>query len=665
MTEAVDKLHARQLLTLPSAQLWAMDRGNNQTVELVMDDGSVTTDIRSVIISHYGWALHREYPEVPLLKDHIVPSGFISDRDFHKAMNFVQQTIGYGRHTTAREIRHWKDVAQNVLNDLYNDTVMNLGAYVTTTDVMDNIDLIDDPVIKEIRSNLKPTSDSIADAYQRTLERLLDPNALKTNRVAWLIKAKLVSPGQLLQGIVARGFVKDLNKQIFPNAILDGYIEGIGQILDSLQESRSASFAATANGKPLEDSEWFHRKIQLASAVIQRSHFNTDCGSTRAVPYRIPSKGVLNNLLGKYYINSQGQTCILTEESKGLFKPGDVIRLRSPMFCQHPDPSGVCEACFGALTKSIPYNTETDRQGNVGHACAVEIISRISQMMLSTKHEDASSTASQFEIRMIDTPYIVTGREGIIKLNPKLKEKIKVEILFPGSVKAFLSNTLDVEDPEMLDMSNMAGIEFIDIVVTEKDPITGDEVQSYNNVQVSIESRRAIFTKEFIEHVRKVNWTVQVGDRICVDLDAFDFNDEFLSLPFMYEDMMVYQSNVEKFLKFSDRNDRWLETEVDEEFAGRVLEEFFGLLVSKMKDLNIVHAEILLYTCMCRDPNSLDFRLPKAHDSHYFRSFEKCIEWRSISALMAYQGQTPVFKNPATYLVRNRQPHPMDSLWKS
>jgi hypothetical protein len=34
MTEAVDKLHARQLLTLPSAQLWAMDRGNNQTVEL-------------------------------------------------------------------------------------------------------------------------------------------------------------------------------------------------------------------------------------------------------------------------------------------------------------------------------------------------------------------------------------------------------------------------------------------------------------------------------------------------------------------------------------------------------------------------------------------------------------------------------------------------------
>jgi hypothetical protein len=92
-----------------------------------------------------------------------------------------------------------------------------------------------------------------------------------------------------------------------------------------------------------------------------------------------------------------------------------------------------------------------------------------------------------------------------------------------------------------------------------------------------------------------------------------------------------------------------------------------ALLVTTMKlnsklKINIVHAEMLMYTLMVRNAADNDYRLPIPGISGHFHSYVEILRNRSLSGFMAYQNQITAYLSPQSFTNRKRNDHPYDLL---
>ena len=88
------RINARKTLTISPDELWAMfDHDNDGLIELVYDDGAVTT--RSTLLKHArpAWGVHKAFPNLPLLKRHGLDSYF--DRVLPNTVNISQLSTIY------------------------------------------------------------------------------------------------------------------------------------------------------------------------------------------------------------------------------------------------------------------------------------------------------------------------------------------------------------------------------------------------------------------------------------------------------------------------------------------------------------------------------------------------------------------------------------------
>ncbi|EAL73779.1 hypothetical protein DDB_G0267346 [Dictyostelium discoideum AX4] len=76
-------------------------------------------------------------------------------------------------------------------------------------------------------------------------------------------------------------------------------------------------------------------------------------------------------------------------------------------------------------------------------------------------------------------------------------------------------------------------------------------------------------------------------------------------------------------------------------------------LLNRLLQVNIVHAEMILYSVMVRDPSKLDHCLPRANEQRQFSSYHECIEFPSLLVQLLYQEQADVMMKPMTFLIDN------------
>lgn len=320
----MQRFHARELAALPKSKLWELP---DENITVVFDDGELICDPREVIYSTYMWGFYNYLPDTPALMSHFLGKRRVGTDTHLKIINQVRWDAfdAYGGNLDNVEMSR---LSLQFINEAYNDLTEGTEAEVTTLSIFDILEVMCHPQIMEVNSNLRPTDKSIVHAH-RTIERVLkDPKQLETNILARSVRSNLVKLGQVLQCVGPRGSVTDIDSNIFPYPTQSGFAKGLYRFYDSFIESRTAAKSLTFTEKPLQDTEYFNRRLQLLAATI-RDIYDGDCGTQEYLLHQM-SVGDLEAFAGKYYLKDDGTLgTIYDNEECRQELAGKTVRIRS------------------------------------------------------------------------------------------------------------------------------------------------------------------------------------------------------------------------------------------------------------------------------------------------------------------------------------------------
>lgn len=639
----MNQYQAREIWNLPKEEVWALPEG---PMALVFEDGVVETHKRATVFSYYMGVYHRLYPNTPLLTRH-----HLGDRRIGKSTHL--KILGdamwdcidtYDRQVDVEDLCR---IAYEITNEMYNDFTSRLKPYVSTISILDFIDVLEHEEVKKANAEVKPSQSSIDWTYQKITKILMDDGELVDNAVARMAKSGLVSIGQILQCVGPRGFLTDIDSNIFRRPILTGYCQGIRKLYDSVIESRSAAKALIFAKDPVAESEYFNREMQLVTSTLCRLH-DVDCGSTNIIPFKVRA-GDLKKIAGKYH--REGNKLVeITENDRHLINT--MIEMRSVLRCQHPDPYGVCAVCFGSLSKGVPKDT------NIGHVSTTVLCEKVSQKVLSTKHEDGSSKVDRFDVLTdFDKQFIREGNdETSLKLSEGLSGK-KVWLTLADSQAPSLTN-IDYNDVRKLSLSHISRL--IEVAFTTE---RADGTRSTAYVPVSMGSRVSSLSYEALEYIKRKGWELSRDNNYVIDLSEWDVELPLFQLPLKHTDMVEYMKSIKTFVKSTDKPTRGKAPRSLKDFEGPIpaLIGFYNLVSSKLT-VNIAHLETIILSCMIRSEEDQDHRLPRPIEDGEVGTYNRNMEMRSLGVAMPYQNQRDRLKDIQSFVIKARPDNPMDNL---
>lgn len=673
---AIPKLRipARNLLKFSTEDLWEMLTGE---FVLVFDDGELETNYRETLYSSYGWDFHRVYPKTPLLLKHHVRHILKNKRlgsDTHLTLlgncmwSVYDAYIEQGIETPEAAIRR-DDLAESVYkltNVMYNDLSYRLEEYVTSLDIVDFINALEHPRIKEVNviaqsmsieemGDRRRTEEVVNHAYEEIEAVLMTPGELPNNPIAAASQAKIVSMGQVLQCLGPRGYLTDTDSTIFQYPVMRGYVQGMRTLYNSLVESRSAAKSLLFSKTPLQMAEYFSRRLQLMSQVVRNLHPG-DCGTTEYLMWtvkgpllgkggRVDYPGDLRFMEGKYYVADDGKLKILRSSDKHLI--GKTLKLRSVLHCAHPDPYGICSTCFGELSLSVPEST------NIGHMCCTSMTQESSQKVLSVKHLDGSSAVESLEISPNDRKYLKMAPDEIsYMLQDRLKNKQVVNLVIPSERAANLTDVMEAKDVLDLSLSHVSELEEIGFVVFD------GKIEEEALCFVHMGRRLASMTHELLQYIRQRGWTIDAKHNYVIDMTQWDWSKPILTLPLQHINMSDHSRDIAQMLE-SRVDDLHLRDKAVSPDA--FLKEFFELVNDKL-NVNLAVLEVILYAAMIRSAENFDYALPKPWTDRGLGVMKASMAMRSLSAVMAYEGHHDIITSAMSYVITNRIDHPMDML---
>ena len=664
-------MRARELLNLSTAQIW--DTIPEGTHEVVFDDGTVIqSSDRHLKYSSYFWDFHRAYPETPLLFKHHVLS-VIGDNDLTSSTHIRLLENVYWSVIDTYSISSPVDrdpltkMIYRVVNNIYNDLTHRLEAYVMSLDILDFIEAIDHPVIEQSLNELQPNANSIEQCYNTLRKTLKTDPTLQHNSLSILTKSGSVKENQVLQCIGPRGYITEVDGSHLEVPILRGFVKGMRTIYNMSVESLAASKNLYFSEAPLQDSEYFARRLQLMSMgveYIDRLHNGCkvttaatpqpgDCGSEDYLIWRLTGpeiigdeviyKGDLEFMEGKYYLDEQTNTLkMLTKKDTHLYDR--TIKIRSVLGCKHHDPSGVCSVCFGGLTDNIPVHA------NLGHITAAMMTQQTTQSVLSTKHLMVSSTAEAIALTDLGRRFFKVGTKGdTYLLLPEWKNK-PIKLIISGAEAYGLTDINLVDNVADINPSRISSIDYVELMI-------GDENNHERHpVMVSQHGRKAIFTPEILAHLKIHQWSIDEHNNFVIDFHRWDFTKPVLRLP---QKEYNYSKHAHEISKIIESRVKDITSRSKPDSPKATLQELFELVNSKLF-VNIACLEVIVYTVMCTDIKNNDYSLARNVPNAGLGVTNPIIHNRSLSAAYAYESQHNVILNPKSFFPENRDDHIMD-----
>lgn len=673
MTQTKTKRYlARTLLRWSTEELWSMLTGQ---FILVFDDGQeILTTAKRTLYSSYAWDFHRDFPNTPLLISHHA-QGILQVKpkagdtgapkvrrlraDTHlELLGNVMWSV-YDTYlptlTGISEIQFRDQLAERVYrksNAMYNDLVYRLEENVTSLDVLDFIEVMQHPIVAAANASVQPTQRSIDQTHRQVRSVLESDEYLPHNRLSQAVRSSLVNIEQVLQCVSARGYLTDTDSHLFKIPILRGYAQGFRSFYDSFIESRSAAKALMFSKTPLQQAEYFSRRLQLRSQIVQRLHM-TDCGSTRYLRMRVrPSMiengvvqhpGDLKQLVGMNYVDEDGSLKTIRAGDHHLV--GRDLNLRISYKCAHPDPYGVCSACFGELSLSVPVGT------NLGQMCCTSLAQESSQKVLSVKHNDGSSVVEGIILEEDNRQYLTVGPdENTYLLSDNLKGKQVRLIVTPDDARN-LTDVLEARNVRDLNIAHVAKLATIGIEVSSGPDVPPIIIP----ISVHLGRRLANMTYDMLEHIKRVRWEIDSNNNYAISMEGWDWSKPMLVLPLMHFNMSDHSQNIATLLESSV--DKLQER--DKLDPDALMIELFDLVNSKLS-VNMAVLGVVLYGGMIVSAEKVDYSLPKPWTTAGIGIMKVTMSSRSLSAAMAYENHREVIVSPDSYVYRNRPEHPFD-----
>lgn len=658
------KILARTLLNYSTVQLWDILTGE---FILVMDDGELQTNAKATLYSSYGWDFHRFYTETPLLMKHHI-SGFMGKSRLGsgthlKLLGNIMWSVydhyvvnNFCALTNEPEIDFRDSLAEKVYqltNVMYNDLSYRLGDDAVSLDIVDFIEALNHPEIKAANDSVQPTQKSI-DATYAVIDRvLMNGTSLPNNPISLAARSKLASLGQIRQCLGPRGYLTDTDSHLFRHPILRGYAKGLRLFHDSLIESRSAAKSLIFSKTPLQQAEYFSRRLQLVSQVVQNLHMG-DCGSTEYLLWTVrgplfiddimEEKGDLDQLVGKHYMDDDGVLKIIGEKANHLI--GRTLKLRSAMHCSHEDQYGICSTCFGELSLSVPKDT------NIGQMCCTALAKQSSQSVLSVKHHDGNSNVDGVVIGPDDKQYLkVSPDKNSYMFADEMKGK-EIYLIIPVDRAANITDVRDVKRIEDLSITQVSLLSEIGIKIIDKG------VELPVSININHGRRLASMTYALLGHIRKTGWSI--NDRNCyvIDMKGWDWSKAIFTLPLTHFNMSDHSKEISSLLESSVGKMEERDKKVSPD---AVIKELYELVNAKL-NVNLAVLEVVLYSTMIISAEDGNYSLPKPGTTSGLSVMKASMANRSLSPAMAYQQHQEIITEPNSYTNTNRVDHPFDYL---
>ncbi len=278
-------------------------------------------------------------------------------------------------------------------------------------------DLILPPNIIKLKNKISGSSPEVADKLLKQAEKELAIH-LKNTGFSDIIESDAAKGwGQAKQILVAKGVISDPTGKIL-DPIGSSFSDGLTPI---------EYFAAAAGArKGIMDrvlntsiTGYQARKLAFILSNVELHHSLDNCGTTRTLDLKLDKK-LSSQLTGRYILPSSKRKPVLFNSDN--YKSGDIILLRTPIYCRSPK---VCHTCYGNLFRRhmSPY---------IG-IVAAQIIGEVgTQFTMKTFH-----TGGAVDIKKRDLLEEIISND--LHLTP---EKLK-EILVQNETKLLTSPKVD------------------------------------------------------------------------------------------------------------------------------------------------------------------------------------------------------------------------------
>jgi hypothetical protein len=659
------RMLARDLAALPVDELWQLPDGDMEVEFDPLPDGTpqvLYTDSRLTIFSAYMWRLYVEYPLTPARITHHLGTDRMTATSHMTLLNRVMWACydAYGGEVDTEEL---SKILYESTNAWFNavSTRPELEKEVSTISIEDLIDVTEEPRIAQAIADITGSPMSIAKAHEVAELVLLEDGALPGNPISASMRSKLVSSSQVKQTLIARGSVTDIDSRYFSEAIPSSFLSGMNSMYESMTESRSSTKAAAYKEKPIQDSEYFNRRLQLLAATVMsvehivngEAPLPGDCGTQRTVRWVVKPRD-LEALAGKYY--RSGDTLdIFKASDKHLV--GKTVHFRSPLLCEYDGAQSICAVCYGDIALSVPRGT------NIGHVAAVEYGERVTQNMLGIKHVDFTSGMRRIVLGPYEKEFFAVAKdERTLVLLPKYHAHSVVLSVSP--LEADNLTELNFEtDVTMIPVSRVSEISSFYMTLTNA---KGDKETVPMNMEIG--GKKANFTHAFLAHIQRNGYLLSDSGRYLISLDGFNREESIFEVPNRDENIMDYLNSIIQFISSTDDKES---TKGIPDGPRRMLKHCrsveeallaFHELTSARMVVNIVHLEILIYSTMIRSAKHRDYRLPQPGNQLIFGQLGKLIGNRSMGSAMAFEKHSGLLTEPTTYTNRTRTDHPLDDL---
>lgn len=637
----------RELIVLSEDSIWGITPGLHT---VVFDNESVEMNERQIIFSWYYWRLHREFPGAQIPSTHALTGSYTSKvHDGLTALMFwdiIRDPKG------SDDVWGMSKVLYEITNAVYNMVCIRLSAYVTTGSLYDLVEVLDEPNIKQAKIEYMETvteasyDSSVTEEAIRKVHGVVanvmydSKDSLPGNGIKLLCDADVLSKGQLLQLIGPRGYVHDIDGGVFKYPIDVGYAEGLRTLYDSSIESRSATRALHMNTAPLKQSEYFNRRMQLLASAVN-SVTTGSCDRWLTIPHMVVL-GDLKLLKGKYHMVGD-EPVLIWDTIEDIV--GTVINLRTITGCGNADVQTVCSTCAGAVATLIPPTT------NFGYYIITSICQVITQMMLSTKHLEVSQAAIGFALDTVSSKFfkLNSKHEGKVFLN-KLGCRSNLVMRIPDESVVQLNSILTIDVSE-LPPSRISECKYVEVLNVDANGVTVET--SVRRIDLTVSGTGCCLTNDVLLYLKSVGWERYKG-YIEFQLNDWDIELPIFNIPQRGDDMMLFLNTIKDFMMTGPKAVTRI---TDYRTRGAAVSELVILLRKKL-NINFIQAEIFIRACMVRDPAIKDYTLPHIDDDFSFISAKKCITYRSLGTMFAYQEQftplvDPVMFNPDNKLSTN------------
>lgn len=640
-------IHVRDILSRPKEQQ-ILPVGPFQ---LQFDDGeTIDTRDKEIIYSNFFWDIHREYPNTPLLKKHHVRSVLKNNRlsgntHINLFSNILADVVGtYNLHKPEQK-EHVLDMIYRITNNIHNEVTKMAEEYVNSVDILDFLEVINHPEIKRTVDSIQPNPDSISATYRKVEEIINNDPALDQNALAIAVRSGSVNSNQVMQCVAVRGFPSEVDGHILPEPIFSNYTKGMNRLYDLVADSRSAAKSLYFSEAPLQDAEYFARRLQLLAMSVERIDY-VDCGSKQYLNWRVMPPtynehgavvypGDLAFLIGKYYLDEDSHSLKeITHIDPGMYHK--VLKLRSVLFCKHPDPHSVCEVCFGGLSKNV------SRFANLGHLCSATMTKQTSQSVLSTKHLDASSVSSHIILNEQIAKFFTTNKAKNAYILKKEHKDKNIKIIVNREEAVGLIDILSVNDIRDVNPSRVSSIEYIELVYGN------DNEELSLPMFIGQDTRRAMLTIEFMKYLKIHKWETDSRNNFVFTLKGWDFSLPIFRLPDMEYSYSDHSHQIARVIESSMKK---MTERAKPNSPISTLQELFTLVNTKL-EVSMPALEVIIYAIM--QPNKDSYALARNVEQPMMGVAKTVIKNRSLGGAYAFEDQISTITGARSFFKLDR-----------